>query len=365
MKVAHVDEQAGWRGGEQQASWLMRGLAARGHAVLAVGRPGEPFLEDTHGGAAVTRIPLPLRGEWDVASAWRLARVIRRQGVDIVHAHTSHAHTLALLARRFAGRGKVVVSRRVSFPPRPHALNRWKYASADRLLAVSGKVGEVLGESGVPRERVAVVHSAVDLERLNVDPARRADLGVPEDAPLIVSAGALVGHKDHRNLIEAAARVRETLPRLRVLIAGEGPLRPVLETRIAELGLDEAVTLLGHRRDVPALIRAADAYVSSSWSEGLGTSILEALACRTPVVAAEAGGAAEMVRPGKTGWLVPARDAQALAAAVLACLREREQARAMAQEGYELVRREFTVERMVEQTLEAYRSLLSEAGSKM
>lgn len=359
MKVAHIDEQTGWRGGEQQASWLMRGLAARGHGVLAMGRPGAPFLQNSHADAPLRRVPLPLRGEWDLPSAARLAALVRREGIDILHAHTSHAHTLAVLARAWAGRGRVVVSRRVSFSPRNHVLNRWKYRAPDRLLAVSQRVGAVLAEFGVSRENIDVVHSAVDLERLRVPPLSRASLGVDEDAPLVVSAGALVGHKDHENLVDAAARVHKEFPRLRVVIAGEGPLRGALETRIAEAGLSEAVTLLGHRDDAPALLRAADVYVSSSWSEGLGTSVLEALACGTPVVATEAGGAAEMVVPGETGLLVPVRDAAALAQAMVVSLRDREAAYSRAEAGKALVQREFTVERMVERTLAVYDAVLS------
>jgi len=358
VNVLHIDEQRGWRGGEQQASWLMQGLAARGCRCFIAARPGSAFLEAGHGGAVAGRLAVALRGEADLLSAWRVARFARREAVDIFHAHTSHAHTVACLARALARRGKVVVSRRVSFPPKGDPLNRWKYALPDRIVAVSGRVGEVLREAGVAPSRVTVVHSAVDPARLEVPPVPRANLGVPEGVPLLLSAGALVGHKDHDTLLRALPAVLEAFPEARLRIAGEGALRPALEETIVALGLADRVALLGHRDDVPGLVRAADLYVSSSWSEGLGTSVLEALCCGTPVAATVAGGVPEMVIDGETGRLVPARDPGALAAAVVAALQDPDGARTMAERGRRHVEEHFVVDRMVEGNLAVYRELL-------
>ncbi len=358
MNVLHLDEQTGWRGGEQQASWLIQGLVKRGHRVIIAGRPGSAFLTSDHGGARVEKVALPFLGEFDLLTAWKLAGVVRKENIDILHAHSSHAHSIAVCARKIAGRGKVVVSRRVSFRPKDHVLNRWKYAQPDLIIAVSGKVGEVMREFGVSESRLAVIHSSVDWSRLEVEPIPRTEIGVSADALLLVSVGALVGHKDHETLVAAMPQVLKHFPRVRLVIAGEGALRPAIEARIAALGLEDAVTLLGHRADAPRLIRAADLYVSSSWSEGLGTSVLEALACETPVVATVAGGVPEMVRPGETGYLVPSRDPPALAAAIIESLANRENAKFMARNGRCLVEELFLTERMVERTVLAYDMLL-------
>ncbi len=359
MKVLHIDEQDGWRGGEQQASWLMQGLAHAGHTVYVAGRPNGKFLGDAHKGVKLHRIALPLRNEFDFFSAWKLSRIVRKEAIDIIHAHTSHAHSLAVWTRLFAGRGKVVVSRRVSFAPKKNMLNRWKYQQPDKIIAVSHHVGRVLLDYGLSPEQVTVVHSSVDPKRLETAPLARQAIGVPEEGPLLLNAGALVGHKDHANLLAAMPAIVQAFPALHLMIAGEGELRAAIEAQIMDLGLQSHVTLLGHRTDVPALIRTADLYVSSSWSEGLGTSILESLTCQTPVVATQAGGADEMVIPEKTGYLVPCRDADALAQAVIASLENREKALQMAQEGRALIGREFVTERMVEGTLREYAALLA------
>ena len=126
------------------------------------------------------------------------------------------------------------------------------------------------GIMAFPRRSGTVVYSSVDLARLDVPPLSRAELDVPEKAALVVSAGALVGHKDHETLIKALPEVKRRIPHLHVLIAGEGKLRGSLETLIEELGLKGIVRLLGHRTDVPRLIRAADLYVSSQLVRRLG-----------------------------------------------------------------------------------------------
>ncbi len=357
ITVAHLDEQEGLRGGEQQAAWLVRGLAELGVANTVVGRPGEAFVTMHADRDDIRRFPLPMLGELDVYSAWRLARFTRRHNVDIVHAHASHAHGIAAVARCFGMRSRIVVSRRVNFPPKGHFLNRWKYNTPDRILCVSEKVQETLAEYGLHPPQTCVVHSAVDMERVLMPVVSRSSLNVQDEAPLLVSAGALVGHKDHANLLDAAVIVRRTFPALRVCIAGEGPLRGALEAKRDALDLGECVTFLGNRKDAPGIIRAADVYVSSSWSEGLGTSILEALAAGVPVVAAEAGGAREMVIPDETGYLTPTRNPEALAQAIIASLSDRDKAREMAAAGCRLAQDKFSVERMVAQTHAVYKNL--------
>lgn len=356
ITVAHLDEQRGLRGGEQQAAWLVDGLADKGVANIIIGRAGQEFIAMHQHREGLQRIALPLKGELDLYSAWQLARLTRRSNVDIVHAHTSHAHGIAVLAKKFGMSSRVVVSRRVDFMPKGHPLNRWKYKQADRILCVSEKVQQTLKEFGLHPPQTQTVHSAVDLERALMPPVSRASLRIPEDAILLVSAGALVGHKDHANLLEATALVREAFP-VHVCIAGEGGLRKELEAKRKALDLEDCVSFLGYRADAPGIIRSGDVYVSSSWSEGLGTSILEALVSGVPVVAAEAGGAKEMVVPGETGYLVPVRDAQALADAIMDLLRNRDAAQHMAETGSHRTREKFSVTRMVTQTLAVYEEL--------
>ncbi len=359
MRILHIDEQRGWRGGEQQASYLIRGLLARGHECAIAGRPGSAFVTTDHGSGLLEVVEAPFRGEADLWTAFQLARAVRRLDIDILHAHTSHALTYAVLARKLAGRGKVVASRRVDFPPRQNAFSRWKYGAADRIVAISEKIAEVMRTFGIPDSQLRVVHSGIDPGRLDVEPLPRAELGVPEGIPLLGNVAALVGHKDHRTLIAAMPVVLREVPEAHLIIAGEGPLRPNLERQIAQLNLGHAVHLLGFRNDVPAILKALDVFVMSSKEEGLGTSVLDAMAAGIPVVATAAGGIPEMVRDGETGLLAEAGNPQQLADRIVAVVRDSRMGDALRESAARLVRERFTLDAMVAGNLEIYHRLIA------
>lgn len=359
MNVLHINEQRGWRGGEQQASYLVRGLAQRGHTVAIAGRPGSAFLESDHGVDNLIRVAAPMRSEFDPMSAWILAKAIRRHEIDIIHAHTSHAHTHACLARMLARRGKVVVSRRVDFPPRKGMMNRWKYSMPDRVVAVSNFIAGVMREYGYDESKLDVVHSGTDPSRfVGVEPLPRSAFGVPDGVPLLANTAALVGHKDHATLMAAMPFVLRELPDLHLVCIGEGELRPAIEAQIAELAIGKSVTLLGHRRDVPQILKAADAFVLSSKEEGFGGVAIEAMASGLPVVCTAAGGMSETVVHEKTGLLVPIRNPEALAAAIVRIFREPELVATLKKNGAEQGER-FSIDRMIEGNLNVYQSLLS------
>lgn len=358
MRILHVDEQSGWRGGEQQASYLIQGLVARGHFCAIAGRRGSPFMARDHGGEAVARVEAPFRGEADLWSAWILARAMRRLEIDLVHAHTSHALTYAVLACAFARRGKVVASRRVDFPPRSNAFSHWKYARADRVVAISHRIAEVMRTFGVPEPKLTVVHSGIDPARMDVEPLPREELGVPADAPLIGNVAALVGHKDQATLIAAMPAVLRALPHARLVIAGEGPLRGALERQIADLNVGHAVRLLGYRDDIPRLIKTLNVFVLSSCEEGLGTSVLDAMAACIPVVATRAGGIPEMVRDNETGLLAPIGGCESLACAMISVLKDAALRERLIQAAHRLVMESFTFQRMVDGNETVYRCVL-------
>lgn len=357
MNVLHLDEQRGWRGGEQQASYLIRGLAERGHRNWIAGRAGTPFLERDHGDANLTRIALPFRGEWDVYTAWRIASESKRNAVDVVHAHTSHAHTIACIAKKLNPRVRVVVSRRVDFPPRTGWTNRKKYRAPDAYIAISNRIAEILREYDPGGPPVHIVHSAIDPGRMAAAPIAKRELGLDDDVEIVGNVAALVDHKDQKTLVKAMKKVVETWPKCVLVVAGEGELRSELEILIRELGLNSNIKLLGYRDDVPNLLNTFNVFVMSSKLEGLGTSVLDAMAAGVPVVATDAGGLPEMVTDGETGLLVPAQDPEALANAILEALANPQAAQDRASRAKQLLQNRFTVDRMVEGNLAVYESL--------
>jgi len=374
VKVLHVNTERTWRGGEQQVLYLARGLQARGvtqellcqqHSVLAARArdAGLPVWERR------------LHGEVDLPSMRAMAERLRAGRFDLIHMHTSHAHTLGLVAARLAGRRRpgdrpaTLVSRRVDFSIRKRRLldfSHLKYTwGLDRIVCVSEMIRAVLLRDGLPPALVGVVHSGVDVARLNGAPDRRTDyrreFGVPAGAPLIATVGHCADHKGQRFLVAAAPAVLARFPEARILVVGEGELLPDLKEQAGALGVEARVLFPGFRTDVPALLRAVDLFVFPSHLEGLGTSVLDALAVGLPVVATTAGGIPEMITDGVHGRLVPPRDPAALAAAMIELLEQPERARQMGDAGRARVLAEFTAERMVEKTLVEYERLLGAA----
>ena len=367
MRVLHLDTERTWRGGEQQMCYLALGMQERGHAAHVVCRPASPCCERAKQMGLQVH-PLPIRGDLDVVAAWRLARLADRLDMDILHAHTSRAHLAAVWAKRFSRRPlRCVVHRRVDFSIHklPLRLSGLKYRSGvDRYIAITTAVKDVMTADGIPSERIAVVHSSTDLRRFDGVGRKaglRPELGVPEGARLVGNIAAFVGHKGQKYLLDAVPEVLKEFPETFFLIIGDGALRGALEAQAEALEIGQRVVMPGFRDDIPHCLAEFDVFCMSSWAEGMGSVVLEAMAMRLPVVATRAGGLVELVSDGENGTLVAPRDGRALAEGICRLLRDPELGRRMGEAGRRTVEREFTVDRMVERTLAVYEEILADA----
>lgn len=357
--IFHLDDTRTWRGGEQQVLYLHQGLLALGEDSRVVCQRHGAL----HQRLVAERLPhyaIGINGGHDLAAAWRI-RHLARDASCVLHTHTSHAHDLGLWVRRLGGRARLVVSRRVDFPVGRGRSGRWKYRNrrVDRYLAISSAVERELLQGGVDADRIRRVPSGVDLSRFEgVDPDQhwRASLGLRPGEVLFCNVAALAPHKDQQTLLRGFRAFLDDGGAGRLVILGEGELRNDLERLRAQLGLESDVLLPGFTPDVLPRLRAADVFVLSSRTEGLGTSILDAMALARPVVATRAGGIVDAVVDGETGRLVEPGDPAALAAALLelqrsAATRQRMGLAGQARAG------QFDVRRTIELTLDAYREL--------
>jgi glycosyltransferase involved in cell wall biosynthesis len=307
-------------------------------------------------------VPLAPRTEMDLGAAWRLSRLLKQLKPEIVHAHDPHGVAMAALALSMstaAVRPPLVAARRVDFHLRKSSLSRWKYRQVDCFICASEAIRRILIADGIPAARTVTVHEGVDLERVAAAPPARLheDFWLPHDAPIVGNVAALVPHKGQRYLIDAAALVVRQVPDARFIIAGEGELRPALERQIKEHRLEKHVVLAGFRPDVLSLHKTFDVFVLSSTTEGLGTSLLDAMACSKPIVATNAGGIPEVVEDGVTGLLVAPKDPEALARAIVALLTNEPLRRQYGAAGLKRARERYSSERMVRDTLDVYKRL--------
>ena len=297
----------------------------------------------------------PVRGSLarvsTAAQVIRMARLIRRRGIRIVHGTDFVTNFLGLIAGRLAG-ARVVVSRvdmghaRPGFGPLRRKVEKLVSARADVVCANAEAVGRLcIAEEGCSPERVVVIKNGIDLRRFDALSARPLEGPLPAGGPLVAVVANLWPVKDHRTLVEAAALVRERIPDVRFALVGGGPERTALQQRIDALALRDAVHFLGTRYDVPAILARASAFCLPSRAEGLSNAIMEAMAARLPVVATDAGGNAELVRDGLTGYVVPVGDAAAMARRLMDVLSDPELAREMGRRGRAIAERELSLER--------------------
>lgn len=359
MRILHVNTERTWRGGEQQTLWLAAGLRDLGEESEVVAQPGSPLAERARAaGLAVHEVRMG--GEWDLGAVLAIRRLYAARDPDLVHMHTSHAHTLGCLARVGRKRPLTVVSRRVDFSIYRNFLRTswFKYRLlGDRYVAISRAVRDVLVKDGIPADRIEVVPSGVDTARLDAAKRKdlRADLGLPPGTPLVGDVAAFGWHKAQEVLVEAVPLLLLDVPDAHVVFVGDGECRGRVEAAAKRLGKSSArIHFTGFRDDVPEVLASLDVFVMCSVLEGLCTSALDAQAVGVPVVASAVGGLVEAVADGETGLLVPPRDPSALAAAAARILRDGALRRRLGEAGRLRVREGFSVKAMVEGSRSVY-----------
>jgi glycosyltransferase involved in cell wall biosynthesis len=359
MFSLHIDTARTWRGGQNQVLLTVNGLREIGQRAALVAHPDGVLRQRAAEGLEL--IPLAPRTEFDLSAAWRLARVLKRLQPDIVHAHDAHGVAMASLALSLGGGSAahepaLVVSRRVDFRLRSNSFSRWKHRQVDCFIAASEAIRQMLVADGVSAERTVTVHEGIDVDHVRAAPPVNVHeaFWLPHHAPVVGNVAALVPHKGQRHLIEAARLVNRQMPDVRFIILGEGELRESLERQVRDYHLEKHVFLPGFRTDVLGCMKGFDLFAMSSVTEGLGTALLDAMACARAIVATRTGGIPEVVDDGVTGRLAAPRDHAAMAQLILALLADESLRRQMGEAGLARVQARFTVERMVAETAAVY-----------
>jgi len=356
--VVHVSTASSWRGGERQALFLAAGLEKYGFSSVVAAKPhGEMHIRCIEQGIPVD--PLPFNGELDGLSMLKLSSILRRTNASIVHAHDAHGVSFASVAGMLSG-VPAVATRRVDFPLK----SPWKYRGLSKLICISRAIRGICASSGLDPADLPVVYSGIDTEwTAGMQPDGE---GVAEEffpgvfvSQLILNAASLVDHKGQRFLLEAMPAVLSRFPGAVLLVAGEGELRPKLELQARQLGIEGRVCFAGFRNDMARLISSCGIFVMPSRLEGLGTSLMDAMAAGKPVVATSAGGMPELVEDRVSGLSVPPCEPPALASALLELLDNSDLRSSLADGARKRALDSFSIERMVSGTSEVYRSILA------
>jgi glycosyltransferase involved in cell wall biosynthesis len=343
-------------GAEQLVLSIVRRLdRERFHPIIGCLTVPGPLAPDV-AALGVELVALGKRPGFDVSILGKLLRLMRDRRVDVVHTHVWPADVWGRIAARF-GRVPVAITTEhnvCNWKGRSHfAVDRFLSRWSAKVACVSEAVLEFYrDQAGIDAARLVRIYNGIDpapfLSPIDVG-AKRAELKVGMDRVILTAVGRLVPQKTQHFFLEALGRVRERHPEVIGWIAGGGPLHAELTARAEQLGLlPDGLTLLGERRDVPDLLKVSDAFVlPTAVREGLSLSVLEGMAAGLPVVATDVGGNRETISDGKTGFLVPPGDPEALARALLGVVEDRARARAIGLAGREVMLRDFTLDAMV------------------
>ena len=313
---------------------------------------GRPFVEYAQA-RGISPTIWKTHGKFDPLTIIKLALLMKRDRIDVIHTHLSTASLLGAFAAKLAGKRSVA---------HVHGLNTATcFRYSDSIIAVSESVKRHLTDQGIKESKIRVVHNGVDLLRFQPTDTREAKdkLGYDPDEPLLGVFGRLSGEKGQRVAIEAmfliaksASPEENEFGDAHLAIVGDGKDREDLEASVNALGVRDNVTFTGFKQDVREMMSACDVVIVPSLREGFGLAAVEAMALRKPVVASAQGGLPEIVVPGETGILVPPNDPQALADAVRKLLDDPDLAETMGAKGRARVQEKFALGKQMREVMQ-------------
>ncbi len=359
MKALLVDVETAWRGGQNQALLILKGLLERGHEAELVAAKGSALGERAQGSGV--RVHSVSRGLFRIPAAQKVHELIRGGRFDLVHANEAHAVSAVWMAGAHK-RVPFLISRRVGYPIGKSRASRSRYEAAARIIANSKWVAEQAASSGAPREKLTVVYEGTEIPLRFTDAERsvaRLRWGVSRDAPLLGCVGVLLPDKGQEWLIRALSELKNEFPDAKLLLAGDGPCRAKLESLGRELRVGESVLFPGFVKDVESVYAALDVFLLPSFFEALNNSLLAAMAYEIPSVAFNRGALGEIIEHEKSGLLVSGPDVSEICNATKRILQDQNFASSLGKEGRKRVEESFSAKHMVDGVIRVYEEVLA------
>lgn len=324
-------------------------------ALEGIGTPGDQLRE---AGFRIDQVRLSTLGK--VNGFRRLVRILNELDVDILHTHNTYPQFYGSLAAKWAN-GPLVVNSQHGRGCGPNKKAVWQFRIANELSNAVVGVSEDATKLCQQQNRgnaakMRCIWNGIDLERFRFQG--------PNDQLTAISVGRLSPEKDYSTLLRATKLVLEQYPNFQLKLIGDGQERTLLENLAKELGIESQVTFLGERSDVHEQLGRAGFFVSSSTTEGISLTLLEAMAVGLPIVTTAVGGSPEIVMPDVTGKLVPPSNPQELADAMIAMIEERALWPDMATTARERVEQNFNIRTMISQYESLYEELMQSTPTK-
>lgn len=360
INVLHLSSEKSWRGGEQQIAYLIKELnrleinnqvACHQNSAFATycQQQNWPFAS------------LPFANGVDLYTALAIKNMCRQQKIDLVHIHSAKSHSIAVLSAWLGNATPLVLSRRVDFPVRRNRSTQWKYhhPSIRKIICVSEAIEHIVRRGIRVPDKCTTVHSGVDVHRFRPPVGYlRKRFSLPDTTLLVVNTSAIADHKDYFTFVDTAEAFQSSRLDARFIIIGDGPEQEVIRQYIAQKNLESTVLMTGFINNLTEILPEADIFLMTSKTEGLGTSVLDAFACRVPVVATRAGGIPEMVIHRETGLLAEVGDATVMAKHLETITQDAALKKRVVENAYQHLLNHFTKEKMASNTLNIYKNIL-------
>ncbi|MBL4708311.1 MAG: glycosyltransferase family 4 protein [Flavobacteriales bacterium] len=296
------------------------------------------------------------RGGFDLSYALRIKSICKLENISCVQLHDAHAHTYAILAAVLGNQVPLILSRRVDFPIKDNFFSSFKYnhAAIKRILCVSNTIKEITSKGINDSSKLFTVYSGIDLTKFEQRTGElRKELGLDENTFLIGNTSALADHKDYFTFLDVAEKLAARNDSCHFVVMGDGPMKAEIHQYAARKKLDHRITFTGFRNDIPKVLAELDLFLITSKTEGLGTSILDAFACKVPVVGTKGGGIIELIEHEKTGLLCEVKNVEQIQLAVEKMMTEVDLRNTVVKNASEKVQL-FSKEETAKQTLNHY-----------
>ena len=361
-RILQISSIKNWRGGEQQVAYLITELRALGkevYMVVAKRSKLEQFCINHNFQYSTLRFG----NGFNIYAAWKLKVITARHQIDLIHMHCSPSHTLTIFSNLLGNKAKMVLSRRVDFPIKNNlfSIKKYNYNQIKKILTVSNKIAEIITPVIKNTAKIKTVYDGIDTNKFcdSRVSVLKHQYHIPEENILVGNVAAMANHKDYFTFVNTAEiLIKNGLQAKFLIIGDDGGEEFQIREFVKAKGLEDDIIFTGFRTDINKILPELDIFLFTSKEEGLGTSVLDALACKIPVVATRAGGIPEMITNEYNGLLCGIQQPQELADAVLRVVQDNDLKELLIKNGGTSVLN-FNKEKMASETMKYYQEVFN------
>lgn len=363
LNIVHMFNYLGHAGTEISVYNTINEIKEKANIIIIYSKdgPGRKLFEEID----IPLLQMEMDKTFDIKAAINLKKICVENSVDVVHTHFLREHSIAVLSKCLGNKVKIINSRHMFFENKKSViyLNKLLSFKTDKIIAVSKSVEEKLIKEGIPREKISYIPNGIDLDKWKSPPKEnvREMYNIDKDAIVITSVARFRWEKGHKFFIDSIRTYFELMEKEKVnkkvvfLLVGDGALFESIKEYADELGINEHLIFTGFKDNVMDFLKASDCFICHSQYEAFGISLLEAMACKLPVISTDSGGTKEIIEDKlNNGILVPYGDSEKLAEEMLKLTKDDELRNRMGKNGYDSIVSKYDLKYLAEETLKIY-----------